>query len=327
MPFLSPFRPALRRTLLAAVLLATLAACGGSTEQRDPFVARRMFALGDEASVLIKDPASNLAARKYGVNVDFATTGAERISCADQPLWIQSLASLYGFTYEECNPGDVAQPLAATFAAAGAKVADIEAQAARAGGFREKDLVSVLLGVNDVLEGYQALIDGGGTLTEAQVAGELRRRAEILANTINRIVGEGARVIVATLPDLGLSPFARAQDAIGPGRSQLLSRLTLAFNEQLGLKILLDGSLIGLVQADQMVQAMNRSPGSFGLSNPVDAVCLPTRVPPNCTTRTDSLIPGGDSVTFLWADGTNMAFGGHSYLGRLAQDRATRNPF
>jgi hypothetical protein len=48
---------------------------------------------------------------------------------------------------------------------------------------------------------------------------------------------------------------------------------------------------------------------------------------PTCTNKADSLIPGGDAGTFLWADGTRMSFGGHSYLGRLAQDRATNNPF
>jgi hypothetical protein len=323
MPFRSTSRLGARRGLFVAVLLATLAACGGSTSQRDPFVAQRLFALGDEASVLIENPASNTAALKYSPNVDFGVAPAVNISCADQPLWIQSVAGLYGFTFKQCNPGNVAEPLAATFAAAGARVADVDAQAALAGSFREKDLVTVMLGTNDVLEVYDAIIDGRAG--EADGAGELRNRAEKLANKVNEIVGQGARVLLATVPDLGLSPYARTQESIGPGRAALLTRLTTAFNEQLGIKIVLDGSLIGLVQADQMVQAMVNSPGSFGLINAVDAVCLPNRPPPTCTTQT--VIPGGDAVTFLWADGTNMSFGGQSYLGRLAQDRATNNPF
>jgi outer membrane lipase/esterase len=326
----STSRPGLHRALLATALLALLAACGGSTSQRDPFVAQRLFALGDEASVLLPDPTvppSTTAALKYSPNVDFGVAPAVQISCADQPLWIQSVAALYGFTFKECNPGNVAEPLAATFATVGARVADIEAQAARAGAFREKDLVTVMMGTNDVLQAYRAIIDSQGSVTEDQVAGELRNRAETLANKINQIVGLGARVIVATVPDLGLSPFGRTEEAVGAGRAELLTRLTTAFNEQLGIKILLDGSLIGLVQTDQMVQAMVRSPGNFGLINAVDAVCLPSRPLPTCTTRADSLIPGGDAGTFLWADGTRMSFGGHSYLGRLAQDRATRNPF
>lgn len=327
MSFRSTSRPGPRRALFAAMLLATLAACGGSTSQRDPFVAQRLFALGDEASVLIEDPASNTAALKYSPNVDLGVAPAVRISCADQPLWIQSVAALYGFTFKECNPGNVAEPLAATFAVAGARAADVDAQAALAGAFREKDLVTVMLGTNDVLEAYRAIIDSEGAVTEDQVAGELRNRAERLANKVNQIVGQGARVILSTVPDLGLSPFGRTQETLGVGRAALLTRLTTAFNEQLGIKILLDGSLIGLVQADQMVQAMVNSPGSFGLTNAVDAVCLPSQPPPTCTTRADSLIPGGDAGTFLWADGTNMSFGGQAYLGRLAQDRATRNPF
>jgi hypothetical protein len=325
MSFRSASRPGLRQALFAAVLLATLAACGGSTSQRDPFVAQRLFSLGDEASVLIANPLSNTAALKFSPNVDFGVSPDVNISCPDQPLWIQSVAGLYGFTFKECNPGNVAEPLAATFAVPGARAGDIDAQAAQAGAFREKDLVTVMLGTNDVLEAYRAIIDSNGVVTEDQVTGELRNRAEKLANKVNQIVGQGARVLLATVPDLGLSPFARTQALIDPARAPLLTRLTTAFNEQLGVKIVLDGSLIGLVQTDQMVQAMVNSPGNFGLTNAVDAVCLPSSPPPTCTTQT--VIPGGDAGTFLWADGTNMSFGGQSYLGRLAQDRATNNPF
>jgi outer membrane lipase/esterase len=325
MSFRTILRPGARRATFATALLAALAACGGSTSQRDPFVAQRLFALGDEASVLIADPASNTAALKYSVNVDLGVAPAVSISCADQPLWIQSVAALYGFTFKECNPGNVAVPLAATFATVDARAVDIDAQAAQAGAFRAKDLVTVLFGTNDVLEVYRAVI--AGSISEDQGAAELRNRAEKVANKVNQIVGEGARVLLSTVPDMGLSPYGRAQEGLGAGRAQLLTRLTTAFNEELGIKILLDGSLIGLVQADQMVQAMVRSPGNFGLINAVDAACLPSRPLPTCTTRADSLIPGGDAGTFLWADDTRMSFGGHSYLGRLAQDRATRNPF
>lgn len=316
-----------RHVLLCAVAVAGLAACGGGTSQREPFVPQRMISFGDEASVLIKDPALPGGARKYAVNLIVTTNGVDAIDCTQLPLWTQSVGNLYNFVFEECNPGAVAAPQAATFARAGAKVGDLGEQIGRAlaakGAFRSDDFVTMLMGTNDILEVYEG---GVGILSEDAMADQLRRRAEQLATVVNDLVGQGPRVLLSTVPDLGLSPFGRAQDALGSGRSSsLLSRLTAAFNEQLGVKIILDGSLIGLMQADQMVQSMARSPASFGLSNASDAVCAATAVLPDCSTKT--LITDGNASNFLWADGTRMSFGGHAFLGQLAQERALQNPF
>jgi outer membrane lipase/esterase len=316
-----------RHALLCAVAVAGLAACGGGTSQREPFVPQRLISFGDEASVLVKDPARPGGARKYAVNVIVTTNGVDAIDCTQLPLWTQSVASVYGFVFDECNPGAVAAPQAATFARAGAKVADLGAQIDQAraakGAFRGDDFVTMLMGTNDILEVYER---GVGTASERAMADELRQRGEQLARVVNELVGLGPRVLLATVPDLGLSPYGRAQDAQGSGRgSALLSRLTAAFNEQLGVKIILDGSLIGLMQADQMVQSMARSPASFGLVNASDAICAATAVLPDCSTQT--LLTDGNPGNYLWADGTRMSYGGHSYLGQLAQARALQNPF
>ena len=315
-----------RHALLCAVAVAALAACGGGTSQFEPFVPQRLISFGDESSVLLQDPAKPGGARKHAVNFIVTTNAVDTIDCTQQPLWNQSVANLYTFVFKECNAGAVAVPQAGTFAQAGGKVADLAAQiaAARAdnGAFRDGDLITMLTGANDILEVY---LSGAGIASEDDMVAELRRRGEQLANVVNDLVGQGPRVLLSTVPDLGLSPYARAQDALVPGRAALLSRLTRGFNDQLGVKIILDGSLIGLVQADQMVQSMSRSPGSFGLANTNDAVCLSTALLPDCSTKT--LITNGDASNFLWADGTHMSYGGHAYLGQLAQARARQNPF
>lgn len=315
-----------RHSLLCALAVAALAACGGGTSQREPFVPQRLISFGDESSVLVQDPAKPGGARKYAVNFIVTTNGVDTIDCAQQPLWNQTVANLYTFVFKECNAGAVALPQAATFAQAGGKVADLAAQivVARAdkGAFRHDDLITLLTGANDIVEVYE---NGVGTVSEDDMAADLRQRGEQLANVVNDLVREGPRVLLSTVPDLGLSPYGRAQEAQFPGRATLLSRLTRAFNEQLGVTIILDGSLIGLVQADQMVQAMSRSPGSFGLANANDAACLSSSLLPNCSSKT--LIPNGDASNFLWADGIRMSYGGHAYLGQLAQARALRNPF
>ena len=94
-------------------------------------------------------------------------------------------------------------------------------------------------------------------------------------------------------------------------------------NEQLGVKVLLDGRFVGLVQSDLRFAAIGISPGSFGFANITDAVC--TTPLPNCTTST--LLSGADPAGYLWADSTRLSPAGQSQLASLAVDRARRNPF
>jgi phospholipase/lecithinase/hemolysin len=281
----------------------------------DPFVPHRLLVFGDDTSALTQ------TGRKYSVNALNANGG---IDCASQPLWVQSLAALYGFEFAECNPTS-AEPKAFMRAFAGARVADVAAQVeaqVAAGGFRDKDLATVLAGTNDVLELYAQY---PGRSVDSLLA-EARVRGELLAGVVNRLVGLGVKVIVADLPDMGLSPYARAQRALDPtglDRAALITNLGQAFSEQLGVKVVLDGRYVGLVQAQLRFRSIGVSPGSFGLANVSDGAC--TVGLPNCTTAT--LLSAADPTTFLWADDTRLAPGGHTQLATLAIDRARRNPF
>ena len=305
-------------TLLAAVGL--LAACGGGTTQYEPFVAQRVFAFGDEASTLTDTPAGN--GRKYSVN-GLGDDG--NVDCRVQPLWVQSVASLYGFVFAECNPANLVEPKAFMYAAAGAKVigvaAQVEAANIKAGGLRDTDLATVLAGANDIIEMYQRFPGASADALEA----EARVRGGRLAQVVNRLVALGARVVVSDVPDLGLTPFAAAERALhtDTDRAALLTRLTTAFNEQLGVKVLLDGRYVGLVQADLQFRAISQSPPSFGFVNATTAVCAVEL--PLC--RNDTLVPDGNPFTYLWADAIRPSSGGQTQLGLLAVDRAQRNPF
>ena len=303
-------------TLAAAALVA---ACGGGTSQFEPFVAQRVFAFGDDSSALRSD------GKRYGVNGVNATTGA--IDCTLEPLWVQVIAGYYGFVFAECNlAATPAVPKAFMHAAAGAKVADVAAQVeaqVAAGGLRDKDLALVLAGANDVLELYAQY----PAVPEAALLNEARARGERMAAVVNRLVALGARVIVSNLPDMGMSPFARAESlanaSSGFDRAALISRLTTAFNERLGVKVLLDGRFVGLAQMDLRTQSAARSPASFGFTNVSTAVC--TVVLPDCTTAT--LVTGATAGTYLWADSTRLSSGGQGSLATLALERAQRNPF
>jgi outer membrane lipase/esterase len=123
-------------------------------------------------------------------------------------------------------------------------------------------------------------------LSEDQLVADLRGRGERLAAQVNRLTDLGVKVIVSTVPDMGLTPFAIAQKAAftDTDRAALLTRLTAALNGRLRVNILNDGRFVGLVLADEMVQVMNKSPVSFGLTDAVTPIC--TTPLPDCTSKT-----------------------------------------
>lgn len=303
------------RPMALALASAALLGCGGGTSQIESFIAERVVAFGDETSVLTPD------GRKYGVNVLDAD---DAIDCTAQPLWVQSVASIYGLAFAECNPDDVVEPRATMRAAPEARVADFAGQIdahVGAGGFGPKALATVLIGQNDVLDLYAEF----PTRSREDLLAAARARGEEAGRQVNRIVALDVRVIVSTVPDLGLTPFARAEREAhdDTDRAELLSRLTEQFNAGLRTTILNDGRFIGLVLADEMVQAMTSFPASFSIANVTGVACAVAL--PACTT--DTLTEGANPVSWLWADATRLSYGGQNRLALLAVSRARNNPF
>jgi outer membrane lipase/esterase len=295
-----------------ATFVLALTSCGGGTSQSDPFVPQRLLVFGDDTSTI------NSNGSKYSVN---GVDANNALDCSAEPIWVQQLATSYGFAFAECNPTFI-EPKAFMRAGVGALVDDVAAQVeaqVAAGGFRDKDLATVLAGSNDVLALYaQYPARSTDSLLE-----EARARGKRLAQVVNRLVGLGVKVVVSDLPDMGLSPFALAQRALDPNgfdRALFLSDLGTAFSEQLGVNVILDGRFVGLVQAQLRFQFLGRSQGTYNISDAACKVVLPT-----CTTAT--LVDGATASTYLWADDTRLSTAGHSQLASLAIDRARRNPF
>jgi outer membrane lipase/esterase len=299
---------------VALAVAATLLGCGGGTSQIDTFIAERVVAFGDETSVLTAD------GRKYGVNL-LDDQGA--LDCTLQPIWVQGIATLYGLVFAECNPQGVATPAATMRAAPQARVADValQVEAQIAAGFGPQALATVLVGQNDLFDLYAEFPDR----SRNELLSAARARGEDAGRLVNRIIDQDVRVIVSTVPDLGFTPFARAEKEAHTDvdRAELLSRLTEQFNAGLRTTVLNDGRFVGLVLADEMVQAMNKSPASFGLANVSAAAC--TVALPACTTAT--LVENANAQTWLWADDRQLSFGGQNRLALLAAARARDNPF
>jgi phospholipase/lecithinase/hemolysin len=313
-----------RRCKQAALLLLLgwLAACGGGTSQIEPFQPRQIVILGDETVGLAAD------GKNYAVN-GLDASGA--IACSAQPIWTQQLLSNFGLVLDRCNPSASTDVRGITRAAPNAKAADLDAQIdaqLALGSVTSKDLFVVMVGMHDIIELYETYPGAKDCNIDTRVTTPLEQelgvRGHHVADQINRLVAAGGRIIVSTVHDLGLTPYARVREATNPGTGALLTCMTAAFNARVRVDIVQDGRSIGLVLADDTTALATRSPSLFaGLANVTDAACtVPT---PDCTTNT--LVGGATSATHLWADDLHFGQAMHSRLAVLAETRARNNPF
>lgn len=307
------------RTVCAAgvlALAALLASCGGGGTQNN-YTPRRVIALGDELSVINPDGS------KYSVNALVAGTSTQ-LDCTANPLWIQVVASRYSLVFPQCA-NQVSDPVSRIYASVGAVVADLPGQIDQQlnnGGFNDGDLVMVEVGANDVVAQFRQY----PAIGEDQLRANLQVSAQALAGQVNRLAGLGARVLIATIPDMGLTPFA-GDRSVGStdGNPAVLTRLSDAFNDALLAGLTNDGHFIGLVQLDQYLKSVDSQTrnGRGTFNNTTEASCAVAL--PNCTSAT--LIADAVNSVFLWSDARHLSAQGQSEFGNLARSRAENNPF
>jgi phospholipase/lecithinase/hemolysin len=330
---------------LALVSLALLASCGGG-DRVSNFAPQRLFVFGDESNVIVgaggsvTDVDGNVitaqAGAKYSINA-LALDPAGALDCAANALWTQYVAARYGFVFAECNP-NAAAVSGFNFAQVGARVANLATQVAAAnaarGAFSNTDLVTVMVGQRDILTAYQAatsladcnFVSGSGGASGA-VAQTARALGSALGTQVNAIANAGGRVLIATVPNQGTTPFAAAQNTSPGGfdRASCLSNLTNAFNAGLRSTIINDGRLIGLVQADEQLLLVANNGAIFGYVSTNTAACQSTALPPACSTTT--LVSGATVTNYLWVDDRHFGVDAHARIGNLAVTRANNNPF
>lgn len=313
-----------RRAALALCAAAVLSACGGG-DRAEPFTPGRIYAFGDELSVLDNTtvPGETL---KYSVN-GFNSTDTTTPDCAVNPIWIQTLANSFGMGFAQCPGAYSGKLTAVTRAQSDARVAQLQAQVdtyLASDRPVENDLVTMLAGSHDVLDAYEAW--KAGLSRDAAIA-QVKAAAEVLAAQVNRVVQAGPAVLVASIPYLGASPYAFSEDAIASGRRQMLLDLTQAFNDALvsggqgegasrGLASYgLTGKDYGLIQTGtswikNIAESSNGDVRAYN-ATPMCSVALP-----NCTTNT--LNSGADVNNWVWADTTRPGYAFHSQLGSRA---------
>lgn len=311
-------RTALGASMLASTLL--LASCGGSTgEQVQTFVANRVIAFGDESSLI------TLTQKKYSVNA-LATDSTTELNCAANPIWVQLVADYFNhMVFPQC-PGTVVDPVSRIRATEGATVADLAAQIDLQinlyGGFTGSDLVTVLVGANDVV----ALFNQYPQVSQKDLVSAAQGIGLQLAAQVNRLADLGPRVLISTIPDMGLTPFAGER---GPGgaapNTDLLRSLSTAFNNALLARITNDGRRIGLIQLDESLLSLDNAlaANTGNYANTTSASC--TVALPDCTTLTQ--VPEALVSYWLWADALHLGPNAQAGLASLAISRLQTNPF
>jgi phospholipase/lecithinase/hemolysin len=289
-----------------------------------------VLAFGDELSVL-DDALTPGNGRKYSINafkqvtVDGVTTDdPTTLDCTRSPLWIQTVATRFGLAFDRCL-GSATVASGQVLAQVGHKVADLPAQIAAVQGdaLGEKDLAVVMIGVHDILELYARY----PATSRDDLLAEARKRGISLGEQVNQLAQSGPAVVLLTVPDISLSPFALAQDtsAGDTTRSALIRDLVKTFNDRTSVTLINDGRLIGLVYGDLEIQKMVTSPSSYNLTNVVAAACKVEAVLPDCTTAT--LVDTATADKWLWADAWRLSPVAQSRLGDLVASRARSNPF
>ena len=306
------------RTACCAGVLASalLTSCGGGS-QATIYTASRVIAFGDEFSVI------NADGRKYTVN-GLVAGSTTTVDCLANPIWIQAVAASYGLFFPQCT-GSVADPVSRIYATNGAKVADLAGKIDEHlanGGFAAGDLVTVLVGANDVVEQFAQYPAVG----EDQLMANLDAAGAELAAQVNRLAGLGAKVLISTIPNMGLTPYA-GDRSVGStnGNPAVLARLSTRFNDAMLSRLLNDGHKIGLIQLDEYLGAVDKATqlGAATYANTTTAACAVAL--PNCTTNT--LVADAAGAIWLWADDRHIGPTGQSNLGALAVTRAQNNPF
>ena len=311
--------------LIAAGALVALASCGGGTYQVTAFVPARILTFGDESSRLEGNQGL-----KYSING--ISNDTLQVDCTQNPIWTQTLATSYGLVYANCNVNAAFETNAVDLTTVGGTVDDLvqKVSAFQAGDtFNGNDLVTIWVGMNDVLNEYKANANGDPT----ELLSNMKAQGATLAGTVNAIAATGAKVILLTIPDMSFTPFAYTESLRGDfDRAKLLSDMSTQFNLGLRSNIINDGSKIGLVLVDDLVRNATRSPSSFGLISLPNQVygCLDSAPLPTCTRETlrDDPSTGGQATSaFMWADATHLANVMQTNIGNQAQSRAHSNPF
>ena len=279
----------------------------------------RILVFGDESSRL--EGAQGL---KYSINGISPATRPDRLHGRSRSGRRRS-PTRYGLVFANCNPNASFDTDAIDNTTVNGTVADVVQKVAafQAGDtFNGNDLVTIWVGMNDILNDYQA---NASRRRDRAAGGHEASRARRSPASSTRSPTPARKVLMLTVPDMSYSPFGYTEAQRGDfDRAKLLSDMSTQFNLGLRSNILNDGSKIGLVLVDDLVRNAVRSPGSFGL---IALANQTLRLPRHRAAAhlheqhaaqrpVDG--PAGARPAFMWADATHLGSTLQAQIGSQA---------
>ena len=182
-------------------------------------------------------------------------------------------------------------------------------------------------GQNDIFELYGQYNGSNSGALKA----ELEQRGMNLAAQAGRIAAAGGKVLISTALALEFTPFTLNEAVLHPGedRRNVIYELGQEFNKgvRLGLQGQ-SGTNVAIMLTSELVENMVNFKEQYGnIVNVTEPVCDVALAPSVELCTTDTLVTGGDVLTYLWADDKHLGPQGHAYIGSLAGSRTRTNPF
>ena len=143
-----------------------------------------------------------------------------------------------------------------------------------------------------------------GQITQAQLQAGVAQAAVDLATQVGKLRAGGAQyIILQNLPDIGKTPFGVSQ---GPAGQAAFSAVSGLFNTTLNSAVAAAGLQVIQFNTAALFNELLANPSLYGFANTSTPVCTTTSSL-NCTPST--LIPGGNPLTYVFADGVHPATG------------------
>jgi outer membrane lipase/esterase len=239
-----------------------------------------------------------------------------RFSTNPTQIWAEYLADYYGTNATSANQGgtnwavgggrtgtDAIGALGPTPSLA----TQIQRYLATTGGRADSNaLYTVWGGANDLFA-----IAGGAPAQET-----LAQAVGAQVGNVATLSGAGARyILVATVPDLGLTPAFRAQ---GPLASATATQLTVTYNNALFSSLAAQGLRVIPLDTYHLLQEIIASPAQYGFGNVTGTACQPQITAQSITCNPSTYVSPDAAETYAFADGVHPSGAAHRILGQYA---------
>jgi len=133
---------------------------------------------------------------------------------------------------------------------------------------------------------------------------------------VGQLEAAGARyVLVPTLPDMGLTPSARAQ---GAASQALFTQLATTYNTALFSGLAAQNLRVIPLDTFHLFQEVVANPAAFGLSNVTGTACQPQITAQSLTCSPTTYVNANAPSTYAFADGVHPTTAGHEILADYA---------